>query len=198
MLSRSTLLKLAGIVPVAILATGLFFAVRPAMNSTPVDDDSTALEPLNLDEDDRVDEPLAFAEGRMLWPASGQSVVFEYESSGCFHSEKRQLEVVGGALDPQKDGESPEATTTPRTAAMTPTIRADIEKTIGYLRSKPRGGCTTMDTVTITWKTGATIDATETLIDASCELSLGGQVKTLGDIIDGLPATRLDYHLLNP
>lgn len=176
MMPRTKLLKLtAAVAPAAILAAGLYFAVRPAMESStaPVDNGPT------------IDWAIEWTGERSIWPEPGHSVELLYESDGCFHSDRQSIELVGAQPDRVYLGTDGPTQQT-RWAALSDDARRDMDATFAYLHNPAKSGCTTVDHVTITWKLGERIYATKELRDPTCQLGDEGMPRTLGQIIDEL------------
>lgn len=166
MIPRRAWHVLAAVAPAAILATGLYFAVQPAMSNTPVTDP----------------DPDSRSDNRTIWPALGQSVTMTFESDGCTHYEVYRVALSGSAPDRMHVLAAADDKGA-RTVELDDATRTAIERYVAYLRAQPKPGCYAEDTLAITWKYPDGTEVVENLRDVSCGLTEPSDLRSLGEII---------------
>lgn len=115
---------------------------------------------------------------------AGDSVVIDFESSGCFHHDYHHVVVSHGSApgvmiaretgtryrwrgsDPPN--KAPVALRSAGSTILTPRDIERLNKLIAFYRSNRAEGCTTVDQIQITRKHGSQILAHEEFEDASC------------------------------
>jgi hypothetical protein len=90
----------------------------------------------------------------------GERIHVAYHSRGCFHDRKYDIDF--------QRGDSVTARCLGHTAALFASEVAGLDKLFQFYRSKPRGGCTTQDDITISQFRGSEKLSSEHYIDGSC------------------------------
>jgi hypothetical protein len=92
--------------------------------------------------------------------APGDRIHVAYHSRGCFHDRKYEIDFERGA--------SVAARSAGRSVTLSPRETAGLDKLFEFYRSRPRGGCTTEDKITISqFRAGKEISS-ERYVDGSC------------------------------
>ena len=95
--------------------------------------------------------------------APGERIHVAYHSRGCFHDRMYDIDFERGA--------SVTARASGRTIALSPREIAGLDRLFEFYRSRPRGGCTTQDKITISqFRAGSEISS-ERYVDGSCATS---------------------------
>lgn len=112
---------------------------------------------------------------------AGDSVTVTYSSNGCFATMAYSFDFQRSAfvtveifrLEPQRDPVSDIDLEPKRVSLGTVALNDDevagLDRLLAFYRSKPPGGCTTVDNILLTQRTGNTLKASEAFIDASCQ-----------------------------
>jgi hypothetical protein len=91
---------------------------------------------------------------------AGDRIHISYYSRGCFHERKYEIDFEGGTSVTARSSGN-------RTTLSTAEV-AGLDRLLQFYRSRPRGGCTTEDKITISrFHDGRKID-TEHYVDGSC------------------------------
>jgi hypothetical protein len=117
---------------------------------------------------------------------AGDTVTVTYQSNGCFSNLAYEFDFQRAAmvtaeifrLEPQRDPvrniDLEPKRVSLGTVVVTDAELAGLDRLLGFYRGKPGGGCTTVDTIVVTQKTGKELKASEAFVDASC---LAGDTK---------------------
>ncbi len=90
----------------------------------------------------------------------GERLRIAYHSRGCFHDRKYDIDFQRGSfVTARSAGHS---------VALSTSEAAGLDKLFQFYRSKPRGGCTTQDDISISLFHGAEKISGEHYVDGSC------------------------------
>jgi len=92
--------------------------------------------------------------------APGERLHVAYHSRGCFHDRQYDIDFERGA--------SVTARAFGRTVTLSPREIAGLDRLFEFYRSRPRGGCTTEDKITISQFCGGREISSERYVDGSC------------------------------
>ena len=106
--------------------------------------------------------------------ASGERLRIAYHSQGCFHERQYDIEFQGGASVTARSGS--------HTVTLSPQQVAGLDRLFAFYRSRPRGGCTTVDTITITRFRSSERVSSEKFVDDSCATYQMTDVTRLSEI----------------
>lgn len=126
----------------------------------------------------------------------GDEVRIDYTSRGCFHWAHHELvltrtekgvSLTGANLQFPAD----EKTNKPvegekkkwRSVDLTEDQLARIDRTFEYLRNCGRGGCTTVNNITLTQTRAGKTIASESMVDATCHLGSDGKTISFAELI---------------
>ena len=90
----------------------------------------------------------------------GDRLHVSYHSRGCFHDRKYEIDFERAT--------SVTAHTSGRTVTLSAQEVAGLDKLFQYYRSRPRGGCTTQDDISISQFRGDRKISSEHYVDGSC------------------------------
>jgi hypothetical protein len=90
----------------------------------------------------------------------GDRLHVSYHSRGCFHDRKYEIDFERAA--------SVTARSSGRAVSLSPKEIAGLDKLFQFYSSRPRGGCTTQDDITISQFRGGQKIASEHYVDGSC------------------------------
>jgi hypothetical protein len=90
----------------------------------------------------------------------GDRIHVAYHSRGCFHDRNYDIDF--------QRGDSVTARSAGHSVTLSAREVAGLDKLFQFYRSKPRGGCTTEDDITISQFHGAEVLSSERYIDGSC------------------------------
>jgi hypothetical protein len=90
----------------------------------------------------------------------GERLQVSYHSRGCFHDRKYEIEFERAT--------SVTARSSGHTVKLSPQEVAGLDKLFQFYRSRPRGGCTTEDEISISQFRGSQKISSEHYVDASC------------------------------
>lgn len=127
----------------------------------------------------------------------GDTIEVAFVSQGCFHTERLEFVFERGAaltakvtradqylLEAKEKDKQPKVVSERvalGAATLTPEETAGLDRLFAFYRANPRGGCTTVDTITAMHKRGGAIQAQEVFTDASCSTD---EMKTLTRLRD--------------
>lgn len=133
---------------------------------------------------------------------AGDTLTITYSSSGCFYSAAYDFEFQRAAvttveifkLEPQRDPAN-NAELAPKRVSLgvvtlTEKEAAGIDRLLTYYRSKPPGGCTTIDNILVVQRNGQTVKTSEAFVDASCQAADQANVTLLPSLVEKLPKDR--------
>jgi hypothetical protein len=90
----------------------------------------------------------------------GDRLHVSYHSRGCFHDRKYEIDFERGT--------SITARSSGRTVSLSPREVSGLDKLFQFYRSRPGGGCTTQDDISISQFRGGQKIASERYVDRSC------------------------------
>jgi hypothetical protein len=120
--------------------------------------------------------------GRMLAGIDEQeSMLIDYHTRGCFHEARYGFRFSGAALNqveifslPSENNDAPRQRI--GTLELTKADLRGINSLLNFYRSGPRGNCSKIDTIKITWHRDGKEIATESFTDSSCSMELNGML----------------------
>lgn len=103
----------------------------------------------------------------------GDVMVVEYSSSGCFHSFGYEFVFEGGKAKVTSvvhdwSGNKKAVVKTEGEVVLSKEDLKGLDRLVKFYRAISGGGCTTVDTITITRRRGGKVVATEKFVDATC------------------------------